>query len=1064
MTPEEKAAVGEFLVQQQKRHREMVRQEQEHEAWLAEHHEEGLRLLAEEERAAKEQSAAIDLAVSEATQSGFADASAVAAICRMAERPEWAFDFIAERLPLREVSRLITDRRAEESAKVHICSKYPEVAFLPPSSDKPTIDVERCREIIYAGLMQHAPQRNIKRISTPAHLMMLKPCVSKEQLQEVGVNVWVDAWEAVRRLAVMIFHGIREYTKRAALKETLEETGATAAELTTAILGSASARRMWVPMAVWDAGRNAVSFAARCRSSYESVLAAIRPLRKAAEGQRWVLEGVYDRTTSGHPEVRLQLVYWGVDLTATALTGEQRHQVLKEYLAQKNPDDVDSVIERAFLLGLVDAETREPYFRERDLADLPIVDVSEIGCVVLWLSGLLPEKPHWPRYWYPLPQAGRGKADYSEIPYLLRATRVDAGHGEDKEVTHQLAAVNLLKRGWLGAKGSVFGYVGKSITNEQADYYNEKTEEGRLLYYDDRPIGKGNSGLDTAFRKYGKPRRATKKPKVDKEDFGRSVKLHNDAFLTPIERLRDADACFSEDAARFDIPTTSEDIRAHLRYIDDQLEVGPLAPEKRRELSTQKEDLLRELRKLAPEHSETRKCTPGAQWPAIVAESVALEHFDAAVMKNMEIDRAFHDVYGGNKAERPPKTAAEDLGRLATQRAPQSVEYAPVFRARIKPLPCAIVKSAEHCLYLYWEGQRERRRFPDPVKSPFPFPVGARVEHRHLGAGTVDGVYNTDGTNRDPTVVIRFDLAGRRQYHMSEVLTDLTGEATFAVNGPIVQDHQCSTVTLNTGDWREDGNPLLVCDSRRWIKDGDAERSLEPFPPPGGAPNDKFQRFLLELWRKRTGMSYLGLMRQLAHYLKRIDCDLTELTSGETEPLVSSLRSKKPRTVKRRKDAKNDSAIVVRRAIRPEGTAPIYVGDNLDTKCRFWPQCAGGNSRRYMADSGPSIRPTIECMADPRNGRPDKCAAPLDTLASGVIWPLRSQGTKTFVSHGLQFFGEDDRFDRSDVDAPFWRAQMAALRAETRSVGLTFADDPKHWWPDFMRLLNARLARRNQKE
>lgn len=219
------------------------------------------------------------------------------------------------------------------------------------------------------------------------------------------------------------------------------------------------------------------------------------------EGQRWVLEGVYDQTIPGQWERVIHVKAWGIDLLVRGLSGERRHQLIER--VRENPSNCfPDLWYRVAYYGVYDpVEPNKLYWRHdkpESLRDLGWNIVYGLAHHVLALSFGLSDDNSMGL------GLRRGATDRQSIDALLDLTKVNRSSTSDDHEALKVIASRYLHehqwgetgwREWQGGQGrdnTLYGYVGKGLTRAIADYQTDGTMEGDRgsrdwLVFPDRP-------------------------------------------------------------------------------------------------------------------------------------------------------------------------------------------------------------------------------------------------------------------------------------------------------------------------------------------------------------------------------------------------------------------------------------------------------------------------------------------------------------------------------------------------------------------------------------------------
>ncbi len=188
------------------------------------------------------------------------------------------------------------------------------------------------------------------------------------------------------------------------------------------------------------------------------------------DGQRWVVEGVYDSSIAGARQHRTP------GPLMVALPGEIRHALMKELRDGYQPN---KVLQEIVFYGLRDPSTGAPHWNLDEIGKLPSLLVSQLAHAVLGLSGLGDAEVSFER-------SGVDKG--RDLNFFLRAVKQSSSDAEEAQKRRDVAVDWLLEKEdvWRNFKGtekgaSLFGIGGRSIKNAFCDVVRKETNREILV-------------------------------------------------------------------------------------------------------------------------------------------------------------------------------------------------------------------------------------------------------------------------------------------------------------------------------------------------------------------------------------------------------------------------------------------------------------------------------------------------------------------------------------------------------------------------------------------------------
>lgn len=353
---------------------------------------------------------------------------------------------------------------------------------------------EDLRFLCLKGLVEQALVRlsGAEVLAEQSPLISLPPCIEKADIIAAGLSLSSDVLEAVVRFPRLVVGGLLNALPElmnAGLAEE-DETASPGVEIrsgdwVTQLFGTA----LTLMFLKAEACRNLADFihlADVFLSDLGEILETDSAFTMALDehvadrrlGQAWIMDGVEDSALRGPRRVTVTFDYLGLEYQMVALTGEQRHRLLRRYWKD---GDLAAVRNDALLWGVRDrTDSRKPAFRDSGEIDaIPrAVMVDQLFAALLWISDFLPDAG------FAVPVTPRDGECNSDLRFAMRTVGFTAPspRPEESQLVDKRAAVAL---DWFWRHGKdwrrapkIYGYICQSLKNAWTRWSRTATLEG----------------------------------------------------------------------------------------------------------------------------------------------------------------------------------------------------------------------------------------------------------------------------------------------------------------------------------------------------------------------------------------------------------------------------------------------------------------------------------------------------------------------------------------------------------------------------------------------------------
>lgn len=179
-------------------------------------------------------------------------------------------------------------------------------------------------------------------------------------------------------------------------------------------------------------------------------------------GQRWIVDGVYDRSILGRPTFKANVERWGIDILLCGLSGRERSEVLKEY---RRSGDAFAFMDQVLLLCARDP--RQPdrlYFQNEETIEvLHSTEMRRLAKIALQLSGFLDIEQL---------QVWRQATDSDDLAFLLRITGQGKADSCEQKLMMDIARYFLWDKQayWRTSRESAYGLIRRSLDEQWREF------------------------------------------------------------------------------------------------------------------------------------------------------------------------------------------------------------------------------------------------------------------------------------------------------------------------------------------------------------------------------------------------------------------------------------------------------------------------------------------------------------------------------------------------------------------------------------------------------------------